>query len=587
MEFERNPTLDALCARKSVRVFTEEPVPQAVKNALFQAAMQAPTAGNQMLYTILDITDAALKARLADLCDHQPFIADAPVVLVFVADCQRWYDGFAAAGCAPRPPREGDLLLAAADAAIAAQNTVVAAESFGLGSCYIGDILENCEDVRSALALPPYAVPAAMLVLGRPTQQQRERRKPARFDARYIVRENRSTRPCTARARPPRAARTWTMPRGCRHSARANTTAFFHGRCPARPRYTCAPFRRSARPARRKETRAASGGRRTAMRERTDVCGRFAPSPSGRMHLGNVFCAVVAWLSARSRGGRFLLRIEDLDVRRCKPEHARLLEEDLAWLGLEWDEGGRRGGPDGPYFQSECSELYAQALQMLKEHARVYPCFCSRADLHAASAPHLSDGAVLYGGRCARLSPAEADALRRRRAPALRIAVPEESVSFTDGHLGHFSQNLARECGDFILRRSDGIYAYQLAVAVDDARMGVTQVVRGQDLLSSTPRQIFLQRLLGLPTPEYYHLPLLVNAEGVRLSKREKSLDMGALRARFTPAELTGWLAFLAGQQPAPEPVPLRSLAACFSWEKVPRRDITVPARLLNEARAE
>lgn len=159
MEFERNPTLDALCARKSVRVFTEEPVPQAVKNALFQAAMQAPTAGNQMLYTILDITDAALKARLADLCDHQPFIADAPVVLVFVADCQRWYDGFAAAGCAPRPPREGDLLLAA--------------ESFGLGSCYIGDILENCEDVRSALALPPYAVPAAMLVLGRPTQQQR------------------------------------------------------------------------------------------------------------------------------------------------------------------------------------------------------------------------------------------------------------------------------------------------------------------------------------------------------------------------------------------------------------------------------
>ena len=156
MEFERNPTLDALCARKSVRVFTEEPVPQAVKNALFQAAMQAPTAGNQMLYTILDITDAALKARLADLCDHQPFIADAPVVLVFVADCQRWYDGFAAAGCAPRPPREGDLLLAAADAVIAAQNTVVAAESFGLGSCYIGDILENCEDVRSALALPPY-----------------------------------------------------------------------------------------------------------------------------------------------------------------------------------------------------------------------------------------------------------------------------------------------------------------------------------------------------------------------------------------------------------------------------------------------
>ena len=177
--------------------------------------------------------------------------------------------------------------------------------------------------------------------------------------------------------------------------------------------------------------------------------------------------------------------------------------------------------------------------------------------------------------------------MRRRRAPALRIAVPEESVSFTDGHLGHFSQNLARECGDFILRRSDGIYAYQLAVAVDDARMGVTQVVRGQDLLSSTPRQIFLQRLLGLPTPEYYHLPLLVNAEGVRLSKREKSLDMGALRARFTPAELTGWLAFLPDSSPRRNRCRSGRWPHAFPREKVPRRDITVPARLLNEARAE
>ena len=314
------------------------------------------------------------------------------------------------------------------------------------------------------------------------------------------------------------------------------------------------------------------------MRERTDVCGRFAPSPSGRMHLGNVFCAVLAWLSARSRGGRFLLWIEDLDVRRCKPEHARLLEEDLAWLGLDWDEGGRRGGPDGPYFQSECSELYAQALQMLKEHARVYPCFCSRADLHAASAPHLSDGAVLYGGRCARLSPAEADALRRRRAPALRIAVPEESVSFTDGHLGHFSQNLARECGDFILRRSDGIYAYQLAVAVDDARMGVTQVVRGRDLLSSTPRQLWLSDILGRTPPEFCHVPLLLAPDGRRLSKRERDLDMGALRARYQPAELVGLLACLAGQQARPEPVAARELVNHFSWSRVPRQDVRISA---------
>ena len=182
MEFDRNPTLDALCARKSVRVFTEEPVPQAVKNALFQAAMQAPTAGNQMLYTILDITDAALKARLADLCDHQPFIAGAPLVLVFLADCRRWLNAYHAAGITDaRKPGAGDLMLAVADTCIAAQNAVVAAESLGIGSCYIGDVLENAEAMRDALHLPQYVVPACMLVFGRPTEQQQRRPKPARF----------------------------------------------------------------------------------------------------------------------------------------------------------------------------------------------------------------------------------------------------------------------------------------------------------------------------------------------------------------------------------------------------------------------
>lgn len=224
---------------------------------------------------------------------------------------------------------------------------------------------------------------------------------------------------------------------------------------------------------------------------------------------------------------------------------------------------------------------------MLKEHARVYPCFCSRADLHAASAPHLSDGAVLYGGRCARLSPAEADALRRRRAPRSRIAVPEESVSFTDGHLGHFSQNLARECGDFILRRSDGIYAYQLAVAVDDARMGVTQVgADGQDLLSARRARFFWQRLLGLPTPEYYHLPLLVNAEGVRLSSGKKP-GHGCAARPLHARGADGWLAFLAGQQPAPEPVPLRSAGRMLFLGKGAPAGYHRTRRLLNEARAE
>lgn len=313
------------------------------------------------------------------------------------------------------------------------------------------------------------------------------------------------------------------------------------------------------------------------------VCGRFAPSPSGRMHLGNVFCALLAWLSARAAGGRFVLRIEDLDPQRCKPAFAQQIEEDLAWLGLDWDEGGQKGGAHGPYFQSACGALYEDALRQIAARARVYPCFCSRADLHAANAPHLSDGTVLYSGRCARLTPAQAEALAARRRPALRLAVPRETVSFCDGVRGVCTQALAEECGDFILRRSDGGFAYQLAVVVDDARMGVTQVVRGGDLLSSTPRQMYLQRLLGLPTPAYWHTPLLVTPQGARLSKRERSLGMDALRARFSPEELTGWLAFLAGQQPAPAPCTAKALAARFSWDAVPRKDIVVPNALCRE----
>ncbi len=298
--------------------------------------------------------------------------------------------------------------------------------------------------------------------------------------------------------------------------------------------------------------------------------GRFAPSPSGRMHLGNVFCAFLAWLSVKSAGGSFILRVEDLDPRRCRREYVQWLEDDLAWLGLIWDEGGTAGGPCAPYFQSACAPLYEEALRRLAGAARVYPCFCRRADLHAASAPHLSDGTVLYSGRCAALSPAEAAARARTEPHALRLAVPDACVSFTDGHLGPFSQNLARACGDFIVRRSDGVFAYQLAVVVDDARMGVTEVVRGRDLLSSTPRQLYLQRLLGLPAPVYYHIPLLTAPDGTRLSKREKSLDMGALRARFSPRALTGWLAYLAGLQGAPDPVGAAELLGVFSWDKVP-----------------
>ena len=189
-----NETLRQLYERKSVRVFEDREIPAEAREAILRAAAMAPSAGCQQLYTILKITDPAEKARLADSCDRQPFIARAKLVLVFLADCQKWYDAFRAAGCAPRKPGPGDLLLACADAVIAAQNAVTAAESLGIGSCYIGDILENCEEVRALLDLPPYAVPAAMLVFGYPTPQQVQRVKPRRVAMKHIVHENRYRR---------------------------------------------------------------------------------------------------------------------------------------------------------------------------------------------------------------------------------------------------------------------------------------------------------------------------------------------------------------------------------------------------------
>lgn len=185
-----NEVLRQLAARKSVRVYTGEPVTPEEKRAILQAAFDAPTAGCQQLYTIIDVTDQALRERLAALCDHQPFIAAAPLVLVFLADCRRWNQCYRAAGLSPRDPGPGDLLLSVADAVIAAQNAVTAAESLGIGSCYIGDVIEQCEAMRAALALPAAVVPAAMVVFGRPTDQQKARPKPARLPSEYVVCEN-------------------------------------------------------------------------------------------------------------------------------------------------------------------------------------------------------------------------------------------------------------------------------------------------------------------------------------------------------------------------------------------------------------
>ena len=313
----------------------------------------------------------------------------------------------------------------------------------------------------------------------------------------------------------------------------------------------------------------------------SSVVGRFAPSPSGRMHLGNVMSALLCWLSARSAGGRLVLRIEDIDPERSRDEYARLIIEDLRFLGLDWDEGEGAGGAHGPYRQSGRTPVYEEALRRLDAMGLLYPCFCSRAELHDVTrAPHASDGRLIYGGRCRNLNVQERAELSARRRPSLRLRVPDETVRFVDGLCGPQAQNLREECGDFIVRRSDGAFAYQLAVVVDDIAMGVTQVVRGRDLLDSTPRQLYLYRLLGARPPAYYHVPLLLAPDGRRLSKRERDLDMGALRARYGAEEILGRLAFLTGLRETAAPVEARALAETFSWSRVRRENLYLPEGL-------
>ena len=299
------------------------------------------------------------------------------------------------------------------------------------------------------------------------------------------------------------------------------------------------------------------------------VCGRFAPSPSGRMHLGNLWSSLLAWLAARSQGGRMVLRLEDLDTERCTRAWCDQVMRDLEWLGLDWD--------NEPVYQSQRTEVYRAAFAQLEERGLIYPCYCTRAERLAASAPHRSDGVVIYNGRCRRLSPQEREELARTRRPAWRVEVPEETVSFTDHIQGPFSQNLARECGDFILRRSDGVYAYQLAVVVDDAAMGATQVVRGSDLLDSTPRQLWLQAQLSLPHPEYGHVPLLLSPDGRRLAKRDRGQELGELQRQYSAPELVGRLAHLAKLIPEPAPVTPAELLPLFSWSEIPKEDQFVP----------
>jgi glutamyl-tRNA synthetase len=261
---------------------------------------------------------------------------------------------------------------------------------------------------------------------------------------------------------------------------------------------------------------------------------RYAPSPTGDLHLGNLRTALEAWRACRREGGLFILRIEDIDTPRVVPGSEARILDDLRWLGLDWDEGPDIGGPAGPYRQSERSAFYEAALRRLETLGMTYLCTCSRKDLREASAPHAAEGAV-YPGAC-RDTDREAQA-RHPAGAAHRFRPPPDeagrrAVGFEDRRMGKFRFDLDRLCGDFIVRRRDGLWAYQLACAVDDAIMGVTHVLRGADLLDSTPRQIALLRALGLAVPSYEHIPLVADAGGRRMSKRDGSDSLNSLRRR-------------------------------------------------------
>ena len=269
--------------------------------------------------------------------------------------------------------------------------------------------------------------------------------------------------------------------------------------------------------------------------------GRFAPTPSGRMHLGNVFAALIAWLSVRSRDGEMVLRMEDLDTQRTSAEFA----------------------------------------EILREKGLLYPCYCTRSQLHSVNAPHLSDGTYVYPGTCRNLTEGERAAFHR--APAWRVVVPDRVWTVEDKIQGTYRCNLATECGDMVVRRADGVYVYQLAVTVDDGEAGVTEVVWGMDLLSSAPRQMYLQELFGFPHPEYAHVPMLLAPDGRRLSKRDRDLDLGILRQRLSREALLGELAFAAGLIDQEVSVSLKELTKEFSWKKLSGDHIFLdPARLGN-----
>ncbi len=300
------------------------------------------------------------------------------------------------------------------------------------------------------------------------------------------------------------------------------------------------------------------------------VKGRLAPSPTGGQHLGNARTYLLAWLSARSQDGSIQLRIEDIDKTRVRPEVTQQIIDDLTWLGLVWDEG--------PIHQSSRYSRHQEALQTLIEKGLVFPCTCTRKDVFiASSAPHLEDAEPVYPGTCRGKTSSDALTFSQENSLfALRYRV-QTTPHFTDEFRGFVQLDLQQDGGDFIVWKQSGEPAYQLAVAVDDGELGITEVIRGDDLLASTPRQLLIYQALGLPEPKFYHVPLVVDATGRRLAKRNNDIKLSALREKgYTPEQVLGLLAHSCGWLPKTEAISLKELLAVFTWASVPKVAVTM-----------
>lgn len=310
------------------------------------------------------------------------------------------------------------------------------------------------------------------------------------------------------------------------------------------------------------------------MNNNKPVISRFAPSPSGIMHLGNIATALLTWLDARSADGKIVFRMEDLDPDRSSAEFSRGIADDLRFLGLDWDEGWN-AEPTSKYAQSNRNELYDEAFRLLLNRDMLYPCYCSRSQRLAASAPHPDEARCDGGCKCRHLSPAERAQLEAcGKKPAWKVKVPDKEIYFVDSNYGLQCENLA-DTGDFIIKRSDGVYAYQLAASFDDMDMGITRVVRGRDLLSSTARQIWLINELGGTPPEYCHAPLIVSADKRKMSKRDGALNIKMLKMKYSAEEIIGMLSLylnLGSGKPTTPQILLNS----FNWNHVPKNDIII-----------